>query len=263
MATIALFGALAIVGLYFVNRAVPDVNEALQNTGIGLETQKVKQLGVGNVGKIETKQVNYVVPVEKEVIKVDPKTGVEQKTTEQSYEIKSEERQVQSGLYSQCMTDLNCEGEGVGKSVRCIQGSCAPLVPRRTIISDAFGKSLFNPIELSVPKVCGKYYLGGHRSPCTTDSQCSTTGLTCKVGDPSCISSYGDRFDGTYCGSDNQCSVYSNPDWAGIRWKWEDLTSARRSELGFTSKEVDNNRSIDILAQTEKCPELRYEMKKH
>lgn len=263
MATIALFGALAIVGLYLVNRAVPDVNKALSNTTIALEQEEVKKIGINNIGKQQTTEVKYVVPVTKDVEKIDPNTGITQKTQEITYEIKSEQRLESSGLYGHCVNDTNCEGEGIGKSIRCIQGVCAPLVPRRTIVSDVFGKSLFNPIELSVHKVCGKYYLGGDRSPCTINSQCSTSGVTCKVGDPDCISSYGDRFDGTYCDRDNKCSVYSNPDWVGIRWKWEDLNVAQRNSLGFPGKSDDNNRSIDILSQTQNCPELRYEMKSH
>lgn len=238
MNTLILVGGLVIVGMFALNRAIPDVGEALKKTTGNLEYEKTKDLGIANVGEVVTKEVKYK----------DPNTG----------QIKSETRETTKGPYGQCTTDSTCQSDALfGAKYRCIGGTCTPLVGMRNVVG---GTSLYNPVELGVHKVCNKYYLGGNGSPCTKNTQCSTSGLTCDPNDSSCVAAIWDGSDPVYCGDNNTCKFKTNPDWLGVRWRQEDLTYKRVYELGFPDKVNQNIAKITELSQINNCPEIRNEL---
>lgn len=235
MNTLILVGGLVVLGVVFINRTVPNVAEELKKTTGQLEYEKTKQLGIANVGEVVKKEVKYYNP--------------------ETNKVESQEREVPKGPYMQCTTDSVCQGDAlIGAKYRCIGARCLPLVGMRGV----FGiTSLYNPIELGLTQKCNKYWLMGEGSgPCTRNTQCSTSGITCDPDDSSCMAERDVGPDDVYCGDDKLCHRLSNKDWLGVRYR-HDTDPGVYYKLGV-DRQIDKNfGQIDILSQTQSCPELK------
>lgn len=233
MNTLILVGGLVVLGVVFINKAVPKIGEALEKTTGNLEYEKAKELGIAGVGEKTTEEYKYN----------DPKTGEEKTGTRDSIK----------GPGSQCVTDGNCQGDAfIGSKYRCIGGNCHPLVGMKNVFGSI---SQYSPIELGLNKVCNRYYLAGEGSPCVKNTSCSTSGVTCDPNDSSCIAEKDLGPEDVYCGNDKLCHKLSNPNVIGIKYR-HDIDPQTYYRLGVTRKIDDNFREIDRLSYSNKCPEL-------
>lgn len=227
IAGIAVLGGL---GLYSIKRTVDIATDTEGNR----ENKKAEQIGFATVSD----------KVKKKVWKYNINSG----------KVEQVEIEVGKGEYGPCVNDGNCQGNAFfGADWRCYGGTCTPLVSSESGIK-------YNPNELHVKKFCGKYYLLGDRSPCDRDSQCSSSGVTCDIRDPDCISA--GITSNYYCDKENLCSVKSDPDWLNIRWKWDD--PLYKGGLQFHGKYEENKeklRILDLENEKEGCNEFKNKIK--